>query len=105
MGEEISLRLRTGNCPSPTAEIASHICSKRIQHSLSSFLTSTDDFEGFRHYSIIVKTVLHELAHMVHSEHDKHFHALNNQLNKVRLFCMPSFVYLMFGLYEPSCPC
>ena len=50
----------------------------------SSFRSScTDDFEGFRHYSIIIKTVLHELAHMVHSEHDKHFHALNSQLNKV----------------------
>jgi hypothetical protein len=65
---------------------------------------STDDFEGFRHYSIIVKTVLHELAHMVHSEHDKHFHALNNQLNKVRLFDRKLCVCLAFALNAPHVP-
>eukprot|EP00040_Diaphanoeca_grandis_P029440 m.172451 g.172451 ORF g.172451 m.172451 type:complete len:694 (+) comp31685_c8_seq3:611-2692(+) len=42
----------------------------------------TDDFEGFRHYHIIIKTVLHELVHMVHSEHDSKFWNLNSQLNK-----------------------
>uniref|UniRef100_A0ACD5Y994 Uncharacterized protein n=1 Tax=Avena sativa TaxID=4498 RepID=A0ACD5Y994_AVESA len=51
MGEEISLRLRT------------------------------DDLKGFRKYGSIKKTLLHELAHMVHSEHDAHFFALNKQLN------------------------
>jgi hypothetical protein len=51
MGEEISLRLRT------------------------------DDLKGFRKYESIKKTLLHELAHMVHSEHDAHFFALNKQLN------------------------
>ncbi|XP_037469353.1 uncharacterized protein LOC119341586 [Triticum dicoccoides] len=52
MGEEISLRLRT------------------------------DDLKGFRKYESIKKTLLHELAHMVHSEHDADFFALNKQLNE-----------------------
>ncbi|CAO2162868.1 unnamed protein product [Urochloa humidicola] len=52
MGEEISLRLRT------------------------------DDLKGFRKYESIKKTLLHELAHMVHSEHDANFFALNKQLNE-----------------------
>ncbi|XP_020157526.1 uncharacterized protein [Aegilops tauschii subsp. strangulata] len=52
MGEEISLRLRT------------------------------DDLKGFRKYESIKKTLLHELAHMVHSEHDAHFFVLNKQLNE-----------------------
>ncbi|XP_072973376.1 uncharacterized protein [Typha angustifolia] len=51
-GEEISLRLRT------------------------------DDLKGFRKYESIKKTLLHELAHMVYSEHDANFFALNNQLNE-----------------------
>ncbi|WJX33231.1 hypothetical protein P8452_21454 [Trifolium repens] len=51
-GEEISLRLRT------------------------------DDLKGFRKYESIKKTLLHELAHMVHSEHDANFHALDKQLNQ-----------------------
>ncbi|ONK69273.1 uncharacterized protein A4U43_C05F21130 [Asparagus officinalis] len=51
-GEEISLRLRT------------------------------DDLNGFRKYQSIKKTLLHELAHMVHSEHDANFFALNKQLNE-----------------------
>ncbi|KAJ3354522.1 hypothetical protein GGF32_002468 [Allomyces javanicus] len=42
----------------------------------------TDDFEGFRHYDSVRKVLLHELAHMVWSEHDENFHALNRQLNK-----------------------
>ncbi|CAO2184147.1 unnamed protein product [Urochloa humidicola] len=52
MGEEISLRLRT------------------------------DDLKGFRKYESIKKTLLHELAHMVYSEHDANFFALNKQLNE-----------------------
>ncbi|KAM0941614.1 putative WLM domain, PUB domain, Ubiquitin-like domain superfamily, PUB-like domain superfamily [Dioscorea sansibarensis] len=51
-GEEISLRLRT------------------------------DDLKGFRKYESIKKTLLHELAHMVYSEHDANFYALNKQLNQ-----------------------
>ncbi|XP_031492885.1 uncharacterized protein LOC116259288 isoform X2 [Nymphaea colorata] len=51
-GEEISLRLRT------------------------------DDLKGFRKYESIKKTLLHELAHMVYSEHDENFFALNKQLNQ-----------------------
>ncbi|KAK1316086.1 hypothetical protein QJS10_CPA05g00971 [Acorus calamus] len=50
-GEEISLRLRT------------------------------DDLKGFRKYESIKKTLLHELAHMVYSEHDTNFFALLKQLN------------------------
>ncbi|XP_065874467.1 uncharacterized protein [Euphorbia lathyris] len=51
-GEEISLRLRT------------------------------DDLKGFRKYESIKKTLLHELAHMVFSEHDANFFALDYQLNQ-----------------------
>ncbi|KAK4762261.1 hypothetical protein SAY87_030145 [Trapa incisa] len=51
-GEEISLRLRT------------------------------DDLKGFRKYETIKKTLLHELAHMVYSEHDANFYALDKQLNQ-----------------------
>eukprot|EP00850_Spirogloea_muscicola_P023673 SM000376S13705 [mRNA] locus=s376:65225:69644:- [translate_table: standard] len=51
-GEEISLRLRT------------------------------DNLAGFRKYISIKKTLLHELAHMVHDEHDVHFKAFDSQLNK-----------------------
>ncbi|GAB4859382.1 hypothetical protein Ancab_010845 [Ancistrocladus abbreviatus] len=51
-GEEISLRLRT------------------------------DDLKGFRKYESIKKTLLHELAHMVYSEHDADFYALDKQLNE-----------------------
>ncbi|CAN8232619.1 unnamed protein product, partial [Cochlearia groenlandica] len=51
-GEEISLRLRT------------------------------DDLKGFRKYASIKKTLLHELAHMVYTDHDDKFYALDSQLNK-----------------------
>lgn len=51
-GEEISLRLRT------------------------------DDLKGFRKYESIKKTLLHELAHMVYSEHDVKFLFLEKQLNE-----------------------
>ncbi|KAJ6973352.1 hypothetical protein NC653_033630 [Populus alba x Populus x berolinensis] len=51
-GEEISLRLRT------------------------------DDLKGFRKYESIKKTLLHELAHMLYSEHDANFYALDKQLNQ-----------------------
>eukprot|EP00250_Pteridium_aquilinum_P011609 c20191_g1_i2 orf=199-2073(+) len=42
----------------------------------------TDDLKGFRKYESIKQTLLHELAHMVHSEHDANFHALNKQLSE-----------------------
>jgi hypothetical protein len=42
----------------------------------------TDDLRGFRKYESIKKTLLHELAHMVHDEHDEKFKALDSQLNK-----------------------
>ncbi|ORZ33826.1 WLM domain-domain-containing protein [Catenaria anguillulae PL171] len=42
----------------------------------------TSDFSGFRHFDSIRKVLLHELAHMVWSEHDENFHALNRKLNK-----------------------
>jgi hypothetical protein len=38
--------------------------------------------KGFRKYEVVIATVLHELAHNVHSEHDASFWALNSQLNK-----------------------
>mmetsp|Transcript_26867 Transcript_26867/g.32621 ORF Transcript_26867/g.32621 Transcript_26867/m.32621 type:complete len:671 (+) Transcript_26867:207-2219(+) len=42
----------------------------------------TDDMKGFRKYDVIIKTLLHELAHMVWSEHDNNFKSLDSQLNK-----------------------
>lgn len=33
----------------------------------------TDDLKGFRRYDRIRETLCHELAHMVHSEHDANF--------------------------------
>ncbi|KND00072.1 uncharacterized protein SPPG_04414 [Spizellomyces punctatus DAOM BR117] len=42
----------------------------------------TDDLDGFRYYDSIRKVLLHELAHMVHSDHNADFHALNRQLNR-----------------------
>lgn len=42
----------------------------------------TDDLRGFRNYESIKKTLLHELAHMVFSEHDANFQALDKELNE-----------------------
>ncbi|KAK9827467.1 hypothetical protein WJX74_004216 [Apatococcus lobatus] len=42
----------------------------------------TDDLKGFRRYDRIHETLCHELAHMVHSEHDANFKALNSLLLK-----------------------
>lgn len=42
----------------------------------------TDDLAGFRKYNSIRKTLLHELTHMVHDDHDEQFKALNSLLNK-----------------------
>lgn len=40
----------------------------------------TDDLRGFRRYERIRETLVHELAHMVFSEHDNDFKELNSQL-------------------------
>jgi hypothetical protein len=42
----------------------------------------TDELDGFRLYSSIVNVLLHELAHMIFSDHDAHFHQLNRILNQ-----------------------
>ncbi|GAB4825218.1 hypothetical protein Ancab_008093 [Ancistrocladus abbreviatus] len=42
----------------------------------------TDDLKDFWKYESIKKTLLHELAHMIHSEHDANFYASNKQLNE-----------------------
>ncbi|KAI8849298.1 WLM domain-containing protein [Chytridium lagenaria] len=42
----------------------------------------TDELDGFRHYPAVKQVLLHELAHMVHSDHDNQFHSLNRLLNK-----------------------
>ena len=41
----------------------------------------TDDLRGFRDYVTIRRTLLHELAHNVHSNHDAAFRELNARLN------------------------
>ena len=42
----------------------------------------TDLLDGFRAYREIIRVLLHELAHMIFSEHDSHFHNLNRELNR-----------------------
>ncbi|KAI9298126.1 WLM-domain-containing protein [Neoconidiobolus thromboides FSU 785] len=42
----------------------------------------TDDLTGFVNYNQVKKVLMHELAHMIHSEHDAKFHELNRTLNK-----------------------
>lgn len=42
----------------------------------------TDDYKGMRDYRTVRKTLCHELAHCVHSEHDKHFWALTSKIEK-----------------------
>eukprot|EP00210_Caulerpa_lentillifera_P006496 g6206.t1 len=42
----------------------------------------TDDLKGFRKYLSIRKTLIHELTHMVWSDHDENFTKLNSQLLK-----------------------
>lgn len=42
----------------------------------------TDDMKGFRQYATIMRTLLHELAHMVWSEHDNNFKELNSELTR-----------------------
>lgn len=40
----------------------------------------TDAYDGYRDYKVIRKTLCHELAHCVHSEHDRHFWDLTKQI-------------------------
>ena len=42
----------------------------------------TKNMDGFRNYNSIKKVLLHELAHMIHSDHDNLFKELNSELNK-----------------------
>eukprot|EP00744_Colponema_vietnamica_P008740 GILI01012461.1.p1 GENE.GILI01012461.1~~GILI01012461.1.p1 ORF type:complete len:484 (+),score=69.72 GILI01012461.1:99-1454(+) len=42
----------------------------------------TDDLRGIRKYEVIKKTLIHELTHNVHSDHDIHFKTLNSQLTR-----------------------
>ena len=42
----------------------------------------TDDMRGFRKYLRIRETLVHELTHMVHSDHGDGFKQLNSQLLK-----------------------
>lgn len=42
----------------------------------------TDDFAGFRDYKTVRKTLCHELAHNVHSEHDAKFWALMREIEE-----------------------
>jgi len=42
----------------------------------------TDAYDGWRDYKTIRKTLCHELAHNVHSEHDKDFWALCRQIER-----------------------
>ncbi|KAJ9653224.1 hypothetical protein H2198_007582 [Neophaeococcomyces mojaviensis] len=42
----------------------------------------TDSYDGYRDYKVIRKTLCHELAHNVHSEHDRNFWDLTKQIEK-----------------------
>ncbi|KAF4553972.1 WLM domain-containing protein 1 [Elsinoe fawcettii] len=46
----------------------------------------TDDYDGYRDYKVIRKTLCHELAHNVHGPHDRKFwdlfHVIENEVNK-----------------------
>lgn len=42
----------------------------------------TDDLKGFRKYKTIRDVLIHELAHMVWSDHDENFKNLNAQLSR-----------------------
>jgi len=42
----------------------------------------TDAYDGYRDYKTVRKTIAHELAHNVHSEHDRHFWELCGRLEK-----------------------
>lgn len=40
----------------------------------------TNDFSGFRNYSEVKRVLIHELSHMVHSDHNNEFKTLNSEL-------------------------
>eukprot|EP00899_Mesostigma_viride_P017128 jgi/Mesvir1/25416/Mv14216-RA.2 len=42
----------------------------------------TDDMRGFRRYQDVRRTLIHELTHMVHSEHDVKFNTFCSQLTR-----------------------
>ncbi|KAI5787124.1 WLM domain-containing protein [Geopyxis carbonaria] len=42
----------------------------------------TDSYDGWRDYKTVRKTLCHELAHMVHSDHNREFWDLTNKLEK-----------------------
>jgi len=42
----------------------------------------TDAYDGYRDYRTIRKTLCHELAHCVHSEHDRDFWELTKQIER-----------------------
>ncbi|KKK13300.1 zinc metalloprotein, partial [Aspergillus ochraceoroseus] len=42
----------------------------------------TDAYDGYRDYRTIRKTLCHELAHCVHSEHDRDFWDLTAQIER-----------------------
>ncbi|KAJ3393146.1 hypothetical protein HDU92_007977 [Lobulomyces angularis] len=42
----------------------------------------TNKLDGFRHYREVRRVLLHELTHMIHSDHDEKFHNLNKILDK-----------------------
>jgi hypothetical protein len=42
----------------------------------------TDAYDGYRDYRTIRKTLCHELAHCVHSEHDRDFWDLTGQIER-----------------------
>ena len=52
------------------------------QGSVIALRLRTNDLSGFRAESVIRRTLVHELTHMVHSEHNHEFWALNRQLNQ-----------------------
>ncbi|TGZ76348.1 WLM-domain-containing protein [Ascodesmis nigricans] len=42
----------------------------------------TDEYDGWRAYDMVLKTLYHELAHMVHDDHDRQFWDLMSQIQK-----------------------
>lgn len=44
----------------------------------------TDDLDGLRPFEVIMRTLLHELTHMVHDDHDINFRELCSKLTKER---------------------
>ena len=86
-GMEIALRLRTDSTSSGLRRAVVSLARGALNNVLLGRTTHragprAADFKGFRHYHMIKSVLLHELAHMVHSEHNNNFHMLNRQLEK-----------------------